>query len=103
MLAASFLFFSPVCSDNSNIYTGVVVAATCNCAVTTSSLDCQHFQLNESIINVAILSRGVCDFEMYSTTDTPPIQTCSVVGSGLAQSMDKHKRLIIICINDCSV
>ena len=57
------------------IYTGIVVAATCNCAVTTSSLNCQQFQLNESIVNVTILSRGVCDFEMYSTTDYPPTQT----------------------------
>ena len=91
-LCLQYFFFSPACS--SNIYTGIVVAATCNCAVTTTSLNCQHFQLNESIVNVAILSRGVCDFEMYSTTDYPPTQTCSVTRNRLAEG--KHKSLKLV-------
>ena len=62
---------------SSDVYVGMVIAATCNCipgngTVDRSTLNCQHYPLDKSrdAVNNTILTRGQCAgnyTDMYTT------------------------------------
>ena len=92
----------PCCSVN--VYSAVVVAATCNCIPggSPSLLNCQHYQLDPSgsgdVVNATFYSRGQCDFEGYDNSFTAT--TCSELATALVtRGMDgqlKQNKLMLI-------
>ena len=72
-----------------NVYTGQVLTATCNCipnnSTLSSSLKCQHYQINQDTGNIlaTVLTNGECESEGYTIKPF-----CSALGDSLAGICD---------------
>ena len=72
-------YYTSLCMYSDDVYSAMVLAATCNCIPGTiendpsSSLNCQHFQLDplSGAVNATDISRGQCDHKTYDAITTP--------------------------------